>query len=160
MRRRPIEERSLGTLLAVIRTHIETGEPVGSRTVSRQSRAGLSPASIRNIMMDLEEEGFLEQPHTSAGRVPTEKAYRYYASQCDATQPPSRADEHLILSRVAGLQNLSDEVVLDQISHLLSLISRNIGVVIRQQIATAVLEHIHFVRLGELRILLVLVCPR
>ncbi|MBI2819505.1 MAG: heat-inducible transcription repressor HrcA, partial [Acidobacteria bacterium] len=80
MRRRPTEERSLGTLLTVIRTHIETGEPVGSRTVSRQSREGLSPASIRNIMMDLEEEGYLEQPHTSAGRVPTEKAYRYYAS--------------------------------------------------------------------------------
>src|SRR3990172_4810297 len=102
MRRRPSQDRSLGTLVAVIRTHIQTGEPVGSRTVSRQRRDGLSPASIRNIMVELEEEGYLEQPHTSAGRIPTDKAYRYYASQIDAKHPPNRADEHLILSQLSA----------------------------------------------------------
>ncbi len=92
------EGRSHETLMAVIRTHIHKGEPVGSRAVSRQRKDSLSPASIRNLMLELEEEGYLEQPHTSAGRVPTDKAYRYYASQCDANQPPGKADENLILA--------------------------------------------------------------
>jgi len=159
MRRRPTEDRSLGTLMAVIRTHIETGEPVGSRTVSRQSREGLSPASIRNIMMDLEEEGFLEQPHTSAGRVPTGKAYRFYASQIDATQPPDKADEQLIVSQLGDTENLPEEEVLERTSRVLSLVSNNLGVVIRQQIAETILDHIHFVELGDNRILVVLVSP-
>lgn len=143
--------------MAVIRTYIETGEPVGSRTVSRQSPEGLSPASIRNIMMDLEEEGFLQQPHTSAGRVPTGKAYRYYASQIDASQPPSKADEQLILAQLGDTENLSEEGLLERTSRVLSLVSNNLGVVIRQPIAQTVLDHIHFVDLGEQRILVVLV---
>ncbi|MBI4479005.1 MAG: heat-inducible transcription repressor HrcA [Acidobacteria bacterium] len=159
MRRRPSDDRSLGTLIAVIRTHIETGEPVGSRTVSRQSREGLSPASIRNIMMDLEEEGYLEQPHTSAGRVPTGKAYRYYASQIDASQPPSRADEHLIVSQLGEAEKLTEEEILERTSRVLSLVSNNLGVVIRQSVAKTVLDHIHFVDLGEHRILVVLISP-
>jgi heat-inducible transcriptional repressor len=159
MRSRVTEDRNLGTLIAVIRTHIETGEPVGSRTVSRQSPNGLSPASIRNIMMDLEEEGYLEQPHTSAGRVPTDKAYRYYASQIDSSHPPSKADENLILSQLGDTENLAEEEVLERTSHVLSLVSNNLGVVIRQPAAKTVLEHIHFVDLGERRILVVLVAP-
>ena len=154
------EGRSRGTLMAVIRTHIQTGEPVGSRTVSRQSRRrneGLSPASIRNIMMELEEEGYLEQPHTSAGRIPTEKAYRFYASQCDASHPPGKADVHLILSQLEGVWEVPEEVFLERISHVLSLISHNLGVVVREPMGKNVLEHIHFARLGERRILVVLV---
>jgi heat-inducible transcriptional repressor len=159
MRRRPTEERSLGTLIAVVKTHIETGEPVGSRTVSRQSSEGLSPASIRNIMMDLEEEGYLEQPHTSAGRVPTGKAYRFYASQIDASQPPSQADEQLIRTHLGDAEELADDEVLERTSRILSLVSNNLGVVIRQRIAKTVLDQIHFVDLGENRILVVLVSP-
>ena len=152
-----LEGRSRGTLLAVIRTHIQTGEPVGSRTISRQSKEGLSPASIRNIMMELEEEGYLEQPHTSAGRVPTEKAYRFYARQCDASHPPGKADEHLIRSRLEGVREAPEEVLLESISHVLSLISHNLGIVLREPMGKAVLEHIHFVALEERRILVVLV---
>ena len=159
MRRRPTEERSLGTLIAVIRTHIETGEPVGSRTVSRQSREGLSPASIRNIMMDLEEEGFLEQPHTSAGRVPTGKAYRLYASRIDPSLPPEKADEQLIVSQLGDAENLPEEEILERTSRVLSLVSNNLGVVIRQPMAQTILDHIHFVDLGEERLLVVLVSP-
>ena len=158
MRPRP-EDRTLGTLIAVVRTHIETGEPVGSRTVSRQTPLGLSPASIRNIMMDLEEEGYLEQPHTSAGRVPTDKAYRFYASQIDASHPPGRADTELILSELGNTESLTEEELFERTSHVLSLVSNNLGVVIRQPVAKVVLEHIHFVDLGERRILVVLVAP-
>ncbi len=65
-------------LNSIVRAYIETGEPVGSRTISKRRQDGLSPASIRNAMADLEDEGYLSQPHTSAGRMPTEKAFRFY----------------------------------------------------------------------------------
>ncbi|HWP86120.1 MAG TPA: heat-inducible transcriptional repressor HrcA [Terriglobia bacterium] len=159
MRRKATHDRTLGTLMTVVRTHIETGEPVGSRTVSRQSREGLSPASIRNIMMDLEEEGFLEQPYTSAGRVPTEKAYRFYASQIDPAQPPCKADEHLIISQLGNAAGLPEEEILVRTSHVLSRVSNNLGVVIRNPVSRAVLDHIHFVSLEDSRILVVLVSP-
>ena len=158
MRRRFSQDRSRGTLLAVIREHIQTGEPVASRTVSRHTRPGLSPASIRNIMMELEEEGYLEQPHSSAGRVPTGKAYRYYVSQIDAGEPPSRGDEQLILSHLGDADQLPPEEVLGRTCHVLSLVSGNLGVVVRLPLSV-VLEHIHFVHVSERRILVVLVSP-
>ncbi|MBI4443436.1 MAG: heat-inducible transcription repressor HrcA [Acidobacteria bacterium] len=159
MRAKLPDERSHGTLMAVIRIHILTGEPVGSRAISRLRKESLSPASIRNIMMDLEEEGYLEQPHTSAGRVPTEKAYRYYASQCDANQPPSRTDESLIVSQLADFQRLPEEALLEKTSHVLSLVSNNLGVVVRDSNCQVVLERIHFVGLGGRRVLVVMVSP-
>jgi heat-inducible transcriptional repressor len=151
-----LEGRSRGTLMAVIRTHIQTGEPVGSRTISLLDREGLSPASIRNIMMELEEEGYLEQPHTSAGRIPTDKAYRFYASQYDATHPPGKADELLILSHLDGALDLPEDVFLEKVSRVLSLISNNLGVVVLEPMGTTVVEHIHFARVGEKRVLVVL----
>lgn len=157
MRPMEIEGRSRGALMAVIRTHIQTGEPVGSRTISRQWNDELSPATIRNIMLELEEEGYLEQPHTSAGRVPTEKAYKFYASQIDIHQPPSKADEALMRSYLTGVESMPEEVMLERISRVLSLISNNLGLVVSEPISKAVLEHIHFVRLGECRVLVVLV---
>ncbi len=143
--------------MAVIRTHIQTGEPVGSRTVSRQWKDGLSPASVRNIMMELEEEGYLEQPHTSAGRVPTDKAYRYYAGLCDSNHPPSKSDASLVHSFLNGIESMPEEVMLERISRVLSIVSNNLGVVVSEPIARTVLEHIHFVRLSDRRVLVVLV---
>ncbi len=155
--------RTRGTLLAVVRTHIDTGEPVGSRTISRQWPDSISSASIRSIMLDLEEEGWLEQPHTSAGRIPTEKAYRYYASQFDSSEPPAKPDEDLIMANLGahlggGGEN-SDEELFEKTSRVLSLVSNNLGVVVRQPAGKAVLEHIHFTSLGERRILVILVSP-
>jgi heat-inducible transcriptional repressor len=152
-----LEGRSRGTLMAVIRTYIQTGEPVASRTISLLDREGLSSASIRNIMMDLEDEGYLEQPHTSAGRVPTEKAYRFYASQCDSTHPPARADEQLIRAHLEGAIEIPDEVFLERVSRVLSLISNNLGLVVSEPMGRSVLQHIHFARHGERRVLVVLV---
>ena len=77
----PAGEREKEILTAVVETFIATGEPVGSRTLSRANREGLSAATIRNVMADLSDAGFLEQPHTSAGRIPTAEAYRYYVEQ-------------------------------------------------------------------------------
>ena len=73
-----LDRRNREILRAVIRNYIETGEPVGSRTIAKLYQEGLSPATIRNIMADLEEAGYLAPPHTSAGRVPTDRGYRYY----------------------------------------------------------------------------------
>lgn len=159
----PLDGRSRGTLLAVVRTHIVTGEPVGSRTISRQWPETISPASIRNIMLDLEEDGWLEQPHTSAGRIPTEKAYRFYASQFDSSEPPAKQDEELIMgqlgSHLSTRHQHSDEEIFEKTSRVLSVVSSNLGVVIRQPAGKAILDHIHFSNLGDRRILVLLVSP-
>src|SRR5947199_2377023 len=80
----PLNFRYQDILTSIVRAYIDTGEPVGSRTISKRRTNTLSPASIRNVMADLADEGYLSQPHTSAGRVPTEKAFRYYVRSLTA----------------------------------------------------------------------------
>src|SRR5256884_2098971 len=92
----PIGHREREILTAIVETFIATGEPVGSRTLARANREGLSPATIRNVMADLADSGFLEQPHTSAGRVPTTEAYRYYVEQMSGNARLSDEDENII----------------------------------------------------------------
>src|SRR5215469_4475948 len=87
--------RTQEILNSIVRAYIETGEPVGSRTLSKRRQDGLSPASIRNTMSDLAEEGYLSQPHTSAGRVPTEKAFRAYVRSLAAGRIPSAAAQRV-----------------------------------------------------------------
>ncbi len=84
----PVGEREREILTAIVETFIATGEPVGSRTLTRTSREGLSAATIRNVMADLADAGYLEQPHTSAGRVPSAEAYRYYVEQLSGEDTP------------------------------------------------------------------------
>jgi heat-inducible transcriptional repressor len=83
--------RNQEILSSIVREYIETGEPVGSRTVSKRRKDALSPASVRNAMADLTEEGYLSQPHTSAGRMPTEKAFRFYVRSLVAGRMPTAA---------------------------------------------------------------------
>ena len=87
-----LNERKMRILQAIVDDYIASGMPVGSRTISKRWGATLSPATIRNEMSDLEEMGFLEQPHTSAGRIPSDKAYRYYVDQM-LQVPPLSAEE-------------------------------------------------------------------
>src|SRR5262245_64884223 len=92
-----MDARARDVLLALIREYVRTAEPVGSRALSRRSFPTLSPATLRNVMADLEELGYLEQPHTSAGRVPTDKAYRLYVEAVPPPSPtsvPARSEEH------------------------------------------------------------------
>src|ERR1700745_327211 len=91
-----IGHREREILTAIVETFISTGEPVGSRVLSRASREGLSAATIRNVMADLVDAGYLEQPHTSAGRVPSAAAYRYYVEQLSGKTQLSQADEGII----------------------------------------------------------------
>lgn len=142
-------------LTAIVKTYITTGEPVGSRTLARGSKDGLSAATIRNVMADLADAGFLDQPHTSAGRVPTTAAYRYFVEQITGNTQISGADEDLIQE---GLQSASGvEEFLERTSHVLSLVTHNVGVVVAAGGAKNALQHLHFSRLGPQKILAVVV---
>src|SRR5579864_1084733 len=100
----PIGEREREILTAIVETFISTGEPVGSRTLARGSREGLSAATIRNVMADLADGGYLEQPHTSAGRVPTAEAYRYYVEQISGKASLAPQEQNLISESLAGIK--------------------------------------------------------
>ena len=151
-----IGNREREVLTAVVETFIATGEPVGSRTLARSNSEGLSPASIRNVMADLSDAGFLEQPHTSAGRIPTTEAYRYYVEQLTGTARLSHENESIIHDSLAGISDVQE--FLERTSHVLSLISRNVGVAVavsgQQKNA---LEHVYFSRLGDQKVLAVVV---
>ena len=142
-------------LTAIVETYISTGEPVGSRTLSRQNKDGLSPATIRNVMADLSDTGFLEQPHTSAGRVPTSQAYRYYVDQISGQATISPADQTLISDTLQGTVDVQE--FLERTSHVLSLVSSCVGVAIGSSGPKNALEHVYFSRQGSNRVLAVVV---
>jgi heat-inducible transcriptional repressor len=150
-----IGNREREILTAIVETFITTGEPVGSRTLARSNREGLSPASIRNVMADLSDAGFLEQPHTSSGRVPTTEAYRYYVEQISGTARLAPQEETMISDSLAGITDVQE--FMERTSHVLSLISHNVGVTVATRGSKNALEHVYFSRLGEQKVLAVLV---
>jgi heat-inducible transcriptional repressor len=151
----PIGEREREILTAIVETFIATGEPVGSRTLARANREGLSPATIRNVMSDLADSGFLEQPHTSAGRVPSTEAYRYYVEQLTGKARLSNDDQNIINESFHGVSDVQE--FMERTSHVLSLISHNVGVAVALGGPKNALEHVYFSRLGDQKVLAVLV---
>jgi len=149
-----LEERSREILQLIVRSYISTGEPVGSRTLAKQMHWRLSPATIRNIMADLEDAGFLAQPHTSAGRVPSEKGYRFFVDTIGDSKL-SRQDERYI-SRMFAETDTPEEIMA-RASFVLSTITNNVGIVIAPPMAQTLLKHIEFVSLGESKILVIFV---
>src|SRR5215468_7970883 len=150
-----IGPREREILTAIIETYISTGEPVGSRTLSRLNKDGLSPATIRNVMADLVDAGYLEQPHTSAGRIPSTSAYRYYVEQLSGKTQLSQTDEGMIRDSLQGVTDVQE--FMERTSHVLSLISRNVGVAVAASGQKNALEHVYFSRLGDQKVLAVLV---
>ena len=150
-----IGERQREILTAIVETFIATGEPVGSRKLARANREGLSPATIRNVMADLSDAGLLEQPHTSAGRIPTSEAYRYYVEQLTGTARLSHTDEGIITDSLQGVADVQE--FMERTSHVLSLISRNVGVAVAMGGPKNALEHVYFSRLGDQKVLAVVV---
>jgi heat-inducible transcriptional repressor len=124
-----LDERKTDVLLTIVNNYISTGQPVGSRTVSRESSLRLSPASIRNIMADLSEEGYIEQPHTSAGRVPTARGIRFYLDSNLEIEPLPREIQEKIKS---ALTNVGPDLsqTLSQTCKILSTLSSQISLVI------------------------------
>ena len=154
------DPRGQAVLGALIKEHLGTGEAVGSRVLSDRFAHGhgWSSATIRNVMAELEEAGLVEQPHTSAGRIPTDKGYRYYVDHMLHDAPLSPADLKAIESVFSPAEeagNTSD--VMETASHVLSALSENVGIVISPSLAENRLKHIEFVLLPDKRILVVLV---
>ncbi len=169
MRQANVTARQREILTAIVESYIATGEPVGSGTLARanSARAGLSAATIRNERAELAEAGLLEQPHTSAGRVPSASAFRLYvetlsqgglsARNATRMQGLSRAQvESQIDSSFAGVAGAP--ALLERTSHVLAMLSNGVGVAVGPAVAQGdVLEHVHFSRLAERRVLAVVV---
>ncbi|MGA2338082.1 MAG: heat-inducible transcriptional repressor HrcA [Terriglobales bacterium] len=151
----PAGGREREILTAIVETFIASGEPVGSRTLARSSREGLSAATIRNVMADLADAGFLEQPHASAGRVPTAEAYRYYVEQLSGEAHLSHENQSIIQDTLTGVTDV--EEFMERTSHVLSLISHSVGVTVATTGPRNALEHVYFSRLGDQKVLAVVV---
>ena len=149
-----LSDRAQNLLKILVERYIAEGQPVGSRALSRHSPLELSPATIRNVMADLEEMGFVSSPHTSAGRIPTPKGYRLFVDTLLTVQPL----EELERQHLAG-QLLPDDPqrVVAQASQLLSDLTHFAGIVVAPRRRSAVLRHIEFIGLSEKRILLIIV---
>jgi len=151
-----LTERSRKILEAIIEDYILTAEPIGSRTISRRQGLSLSPASVRNVMADLEEMGFLASPHPSAGRVPTDKAYRFYVDSLVGLRRIAREEREEIRKR-CSLTGKDIGEVLKETSRMLSSISHYMGIVVAPRFTANVFRHMEFVKLGGRRILAILV---
>ena len=152
-----LSERAQILLKMLVERYISDGQPVGSRALARLSGLDLSPASIRNIMADLEDCGFLASPHTSAGRVPTPRGYRFFVDTLLKVRPLDQVE----ISQLEGqLQPTNTQQLVTQASHLLSDLTRFAGVVMtRKKRPSAAFRHIEFLSLSEKRILLIIVAP-
>lgn len=151
-----LDQRSQGILMTLVRAYIAKGEPVGSETLQRLSRLGLSAATIRNILARLEDEGYLFQPHTSAGRVPTDLGYRTFVDALPGGAKIKATDVDLIRSLfIRDFEGPAQP--LERVSHLLAELTNHVGVVVASNVARNALQHIEFVRLSARRILVILV---
>jgi heat-inducible transcriptional repressor len=150
-----LDERPREILKLIVRSYVNSGEPVGSRTLAKYIDWRLSPATIRNIMADLEEAGYLEQPHTSAGRIPSERGYRFYVNHLADCSRVSKSDERYINRLLA--ESDTPEELMSRASLILSTISKNVGLVIAPPMGATILKHIEFVDLGDGKILVVFV---
>lgn len=151
-----LDERKLSILKAIIDDYIMTATPVGSRTISKRQGIGLSSATIRNEMSDLEELGYLEQPHTSAGRIPSDKAYRLYVNNILVRTPLSQAEQAAIQAHFTRRLDEVEDVV-KQTAWVLSNVTHYTSLVLAPQLHAARLRHIQLVPLTEDKALAVVV---
>ncbi len=151
-----LDQRQRDILGALVRTYIAQGAPVGSKALADRLAETLSSATVRNVMVDLEAEGYLEQPHISAGRVPTDKAYRFFVDKmvCSPRLAPA-AERYIVESLKAGFS--APEELMAKASHVLSEVSHNVGLVLGPALEEKLLEHIKIVKLDDRRILVVIV---
>jgi heat-inducible transcriptional repressor len=150
-----LEERKLEVLRAIIEDYIASEEPVGSKALAERHQLGVSPATIRNDMALLEEEGYIAQPHTSAGRVPTDKGYRLFVDRLASLKPLSSAERRAIASFLEGAVDLDD--VLHRTVRLLAQLTRQVAVVQYPSLARSAVRHLEVVHLAPTRLMLVLI---
>ena len=151
----PLTDRERQVLEAVIETYVQTAEPAGSRTIAKRHQLGLSPASIRNTMSDLEEKGYLYHPHTSAGRIPTDLAYRVYVDFLMRPPAVAPAQAEHIRGELQG-QRAAVEAILSRAAQVLGVLTNELGVAASPTIDEAVLERLDLLQVSTERLLLVL----
>ncbi|HET7602708.1 MAG TPA: heat-inducible transcriptional repressor HrcA [Gemmatimonadales bacterium] len=149
-----LSERELRVLEAVVHAYIETAEPAGSQTIARRYGLGVSSATIRNIMSDLEDRGFLYHPHTSAGRIPTDRAYRAYVDVVMHRAPPTSAAQQTLASELRGRGDALEEL-LHRAAQVLGVLTQELGVAVAPALEEVVLERIELVPVSSERLLMV-----
>ena len=162
MKRDPIltEERVLpereGLILnCVVESYVQAAKPVGSRYLAKRFQLGLSPATIRNVMNDLEEKGYLSQPHRSAGRIPTDSGYRFYVDSLKLVQTLSRNDRRIILESLRN-ETIDASEIFETASRILAKISSQLGVVLEPSFQQGIFEKMELVPVAERKILAVI----
>jgi heat-inducible transcriptional repressor len=150
-----IEERKLAVLRAIVEDYVATQEPVGSKTLVERHNLPVSPATVRNDMAALEEEGFIAQPHTSAGRIPTDKGYRLFVDRLAKVQPLSAAEKRAITTFLDGAVDLDD--VVQRSVRTLAQLTRQVAVVQYPSLTRSTVRHVELVSLAPNRLLVVLI---
>ncbi len=150
-----LSEREIRVLEAVVQAYVETAEPAGSRTVARRCGLGVSPATIRNTMSDLEEKGYLTHPHTSAGRVPTDRAYRFHVDQLIRISNLSQEDHTQLVRELESPGSTTVERLIRRAARAISLVSLELGVGLAPGIEDAVLEKLDLLKASSNKVLLV-----
>ena len=151
------EQRSRRVLAALVREYIASGEPVPSSLLVSAAGLGVSSATVRSILARLEDEGFVQQPHTSAGRIPTDRGYRFYVDLLLESKRSNRTATAVEARLRRGAASPLVDSVLSQVSHLLSQASRHVGFAVRSAHEVAVLDRLEFIPLGASRVLVVIV---
>ena len=149
------EERRLAVLRAIVEDYVATEEPVGSKALVERHGLGVSPATVRNDMAALEDEGYITQPHTSAGRVPTDKGYRLFVDRLTTVKPMSHAERRAIATLLDGAVDLDD--VVQRSVRLLSQLTRQVAIVQYPTLSRSTVRHIELVALAPNRLLVVLI---
>ena len=150
-----LDDRKLAVLRAIVEDFVSTNEPVGSKALVDRHSLDVSPATIRNDMAVLEEQGFIVQPHTSAGRIPTDKGYRLFVDRLSAVRPFSTAERRAIETFLAGAYDLDD--VVTRTVRLLAQLTRQVAVVQYPSLQRSSVRHIELVPVADRRLLLVLI---
>jgi heat-inducible transcriptional repressor len=147
-----MEKRSQHLLKVLINQHIADGSPVGSKTLSNNSEIDLSPASIRNIMKNLEDEGFISSPYTSSGRIPTKKGYRYFVDSLLTYQKPSKEDINLISKELSSINTQTNTI-----AETLSSLTHHAGLILIPKLKKTTFKHIEFIQLANDKVLNIMV---
>lgn len=153
----PLNERSRHLLQVLVEQHIRAGEPIGSRSLARASGLGLSAATIRNVMFDLEEQGYIRAPHTSAGRVPTERGYRLFVDHLLGMKPTGQISAAELREQLQLDADDAPENLVESVSSFLSGFTSMAGVVTLPRREVSKLRYIEFLPLGDQRVLVILV---
>ena len=151
----PLNDRQARVLEAVIQAFIQTAEPAASQAVVQRSGLGVSSATVRNTMSELEEKGYLYHPHASAGRIPTDQAYRWYVDNLMRLSPPSREERDLIKLEMPSTRTAVEEI-LRRAAQVLGVLTQELGVAVGPSFDQVVLERVDLAQVATDRLLLVL----